>query len=81
MCDVVIELLRQRRVRPRLLRVSLTYRATGTRTVAQEDLVRLPEDLAACVANSLDWGRMQREAGEWEWYAVSVAYSGEDTDV
>jgi hypothetical protein len=67
----------QRRVRPRLLRVSLTYRAAGSQSKTTEDSVRLPEDLAACVANCLDWGRRQQEAGEWSWYAVSVTYTQE----
>jgi len=81
MRDVVVELRRPCCVRPRLLRVTLAYRARGARKVANEDLVRPPEDLAACIANCLDWGCMQRKAGAWAWYAVTVSYCGEDADV
>jgi hypothetical protein len=76
--SLLIDLRRQQRVCPRLLRVTMTYRAAGASLTATEELVRLPEDLAACVANCLDWGRMRREAGEWEWCAVTVGYCGEE---
>jgi len=51
--SLLIDLRRQQRVCPRLLRVTLTYRATGASLTATEELVRLPEDLAACVAKLL----------------------------
>lgn len=38
---------------------------------------REPQDMAACVANCLDYARTMRRSGAWTWSSVTVTYGEE----
>ncbi len=60
-----------------LVRVTVSFKCPHDEWSTQEHHWRLPEDLAACVCNCLDWCRMQKESGNWLWGSVSVSYGEE----
>lgn len=59
------------------IQVSVAHIRSSGGDVQFDHHYRDPEDLAACVCNCLDWAYQQRKAGNWAWFNVDVAYTGE----
>lgn len=58
--------------------VVMAYKPSDAEWSQKDCHWREPQDVAACLANCLDYARLMRQSGVWAWTAVTVTYGEEE---